>query len=410
MNTDTKPLTLGTTLPAETPAHAAAPKSRLGWLFLLMLILACAGAYMGMKPRLEQRAEVAADSRELAVRSVGVVHPAPALSATPMVFSAELRAVAEATIYARASGYVRKWDVDLGAHVKAGDLLAELDTPELDSSLSQARAVLVQAQAAKELADTTADRWQHLLRDKAVSTQEVDEKKSDADLKKAAVAAASADVQRLEELRSFARITAPFDGTITARSLDVGKLVTAGGSSELYRVAQTNMLRVFVRIPQTYARAVKVGQDATLTLAEMTGRSYQGKVVRTAGSIDPASRTLLTEIEVDNTKGELFAGSYAQVHLNAATDEASLTVPSNAVLFRAVGPQLAVVDDTSHVVLRAARLGRDFGTAIEIIEGVKLGERVVINPPDSIFDGAEVRAVDMNPTDLPEPKAMAEKK
>jgi RND family efflux transporter MFP subunit len=302
--------------------------------------------------------------------------------------------------------------VDLGAHVKAGDLLAELDTPELDSSLSQARALLVQAKAAKELADTTANRWKLLLRDKAVSTQEVDEKKSDADLKKAAVEAAGADVQRLEELRDFARITAPFDGTVTARSLDVGKLVTAGGNSELYRIAQTNMLRVFVRIPQTYARAVKVGQEATLTLAETPGRSFQGKVVRTAGSIDPASRTLLTEIEVDNSKGELFAGSYAQVHLNAATDEASLTVPSNAVLFRAVGPQLAVVDDTSHVVLRAARLGRDFGTAIEIIEGVKLGERVVINPPDSIFDGAEVRAVDMNPTTekAPEKKAVAEKK
>lgn len=394
MSPNTERLTVAAALP-ETKQEAAPAKSMLGWLTIIVLILAGVGGYLGMKPRLEKRAEVAADTTELAVRTVGVVYPAAATQNTPMVFSAELKPVAEATIYARASGYVSKWHKDMGAVVKAGEVLAELDTPELDSSLSQARAVLVQAQAAHALAKMTASRWQKLLADKAVSTQEADEKKADADLKKAAVDAARADVERLEELRSFARITAPFDGTLTARSLDVGKLVTAGGSSELYRIAQTNMLRVFVRIPQAFARAVKIDQEASLTMPEMVGKSYTGKVVRTAASIDPASRTLLTEIEVDNSKGVLLAGSYAQVHLNAAKDEASLTVPSNAVLFRAIGPQLAVVDPSNHVALRAAKLGRDFGTAIEIVDGVKMGERVVINPPDSIFDGVEVRPVEM---------------
>ncbi|MDB6072876.1 MAG: efflux transporter periplasmic adaptor subunit [Verrucomicrobiaceae bacterium] len=399
MNSNSERLALGSTLRDESPVVAPARKPRLGLLFFLVLILVAAGVYAGMKPRLAQRSEVAQESRELAIRSVGVVKPAPATTSTPMVFSGELKPVAEAVIYARASGYVSKWDVDMGAQVKAGDLLAELDTPELDSSLSQARAVLVQAQAAQSLAVMTSNRWQKLLADRAVSTQEVDEKKGDADLKKAAVDAAKADVQRLEELRSFARITAPFDGTITARSLDVGKLVTAGGSSELYRIAQTNKLRVFVRIPQAYARAVEVNQTAELTMPELQGRSFNGKVVRTAASIDPASRTLLTEIEVDNAKGQLLSGSYAQVHLNAAMDEASLTVSSNTVLFRAQGPQLAIVHDDGKVELRLVKLGRDFGTDIEIINGLKLGERVIVNPPDSIFDGAEVNAVEVETTD-----------
>ncbi|MDB6140203.1 MAG: efflux transporter periplasmic adaptor subunit [Verrucomicrobiaceae bacterium] len=393
MNSNSEPLSLGTPLPVASP-DVPQPQARLGLLFVAVAILVAVGVYAGMKPRLAQRSEIAAETRELSVPSVGVVLPAPAISSTPMIFSGELKPVAEATIYARASGYVSKWTVDMGATVKTGQMLAELDTPELDSSLSQARAVLVQAEAAQSLAVMTAARWVKLLGDKAVSTQEVDEKKGDADLKKAAVDAAKADVQRLEELRSFAHITAPFDGTITARSLDVGKLVTAGGSSELYRIAQTNMLRLFVRIPQAYARAVKEGQEAELTMPELVGRSYKGKVVRTAASIDPASRTLLTEIQVDNAKGELLAGSYAQVHLNAATDEASLTVSSNTVLFRAQGPQLVIVDKSGHVELRSVKLGRDFGTDIEIIDGLKLGERVVVNPPDSIFNGAEVHAVE----------------
>jgi len=396
MNTDTESLPLGSLPDPSRLPPVCTRQPRLGWLLIFVLILVAVGVFAGMKPRLLQRAQVAEDTRELALPSVGVVHPAPASTTTPMVFSGELKPLTEASIYARASGYVREWKAELGAHVVSGQLLANLDTPELDSSLRQARAVLVQAEAAHALAQITAVRWQKLAADKAVSTQEVDEKKGDADLKKAAVDAAHADVQRLEELSSFAQITAPFDGTITARNLDVGQLVTAGGTTQLYRIAQTSKLRVFVRIPQSYAHAVKVGQTTELTVPEQVGHTFKGKIVRTAGAIDPASRTLLTEIEADNPKGELFAGSYAQVALTAVNDEASLTVPSNTVLFRAQGSQLAVLDPTgSHVSLRAVKLGRDFGAHIEIVSGVAVGERVVLNPSDSLVDGQEVRAVDI---------------
>ncbi len=400
MNTNSESLPLGSLEPPSTSAPARKPRLLL-WFFLLLILIAV-GLVAGMKPRIEQREQVAADTRELALPSVGVVHPAPATTSVPMVFSGELKPLTEAAIYARASGYVREWKAELGSHVKAGQKLASLDTPELDSSLTQARAVLVQAEAARALADLTAVRWKKLAADKAVSTQEVDEKKGDADLKKAAVDAAKADVERLEELRSFAEITAPFDGTITARILDVGQLVTAGGGSQLYRIAQTNKLRVFVRIPQSYAHAIAVGQATNINVPELAGHTFTGKIVRTAGAIDPASRTLLVEIEVDNTKGELFAGSYAQVGLAAVNQDASLTVPSNTVLFRAQGTQLAVLDaDGGKVSLRAVKLGRDFGTRIEVLNGVALGERVVLNPADSLVDGQEVHAVDI--ADDPKP-------
>ncbi len=405
MNTNTESLPLGPLPPRTDSPPVPARQPRLGLLLVIALVLVGVGVFAGMKPRLVQREQVAAETRELSLPSVGVVHPAPATTSTPMVFSGELKPLTEASIYARASGYVREWKAELGAHVVSGQVLADLDTPELDSSLKQARAVLVQAEAARALADITAVRWTKLLADKAVSTQEVDEKKGDADLKKAAVDAAHADVQRLEELRSFDQITAPFDGTITARNLDVGQLVTAGGSTQLYRIAQTSKLRVFVRIPQSFAHAVSVGQTTTLAVPELVGRSFSGKIVRTAGAIDPASRTLLTEIEVDNPKGELFAGSYAQVTLTAANDEASLTVPSNTVLFRAEGSQLAVLDGTgSHVSLRSVKLGRDFGTHIEVLGGVSLNERVVLNPADSLVDGQEVHAVDIKPDEKPSAK------
>ena len=401
MNTNTECLRLGALEPSETKATSERGP-RLGLWLLFLLILAAAGVFVGMKPRLIQREQAAADTHELAIPSVGVVHPAAATTTTPMVFSGELKPLTEASIYARASGYVQEWKADLGAHVKTGQVLATLDTPELDSSLSQARAVLVQAEAAHALADIASQRWKKLQGDNAVSTQEVDEKKGDAALKKAAVDAARADVQRLEELRAFAQITAPFDGTITARNLDVGQLVTAGGTTQLYRIAQTNSLRVFVRIPQSYAHAVEVGQKTELTVPELKGRTFEAKIVRTAGAIDPASRTLLAEIAVDNSKDELFAGSYAQVALAAMNEDASLTVPSNTVLFRAQGTQLAVLDkDGAHVSLRNVKLGRDFGARIEILSGVAMSDRVVMNPADSLVDGLEVRAVDVKEDEVP---------
>jgi RND family efflux transporter MFP subunit len=209
-------------------------------------------------------------------------------------------------------------------------------------------------------------------------------------------------VKRLEELRGFSEITAPFDGTITARNLDVGQLVNAGGNELLYRIAQTNKLRVFVRIPQSFAHGISVGHATTLTVPELKGRDFEAKIVRTAGAIDPASRTLLAEIEVDNAKGELFAGSYAQVALTAMNENAPLTVPANTVMFRAQGTQVAVVaPDGQHVLLKNVKLGRDFGPRIEILEGVAANDRLVINPADSLVDGMEVRPVDVTDEGIP---------
>lgn len=374
------------------PAHKAdaPPPPRLGRVFFIVLLIAAAAFVFGWLPRAKERAVVKSDARELAIPTVQLIAPAPAKAAPPLVLSGELKANAEASINARASGYVRRWLVDIGARVEQGQLLAELDTPELDRELAQARAELNQSEAARDLASTTAVRWREMLAGKTVSPQETDEKAADLELKKATVEASRAKVQRLEDLLGYNRITAPFAGTITARNLDVGQLVTEGAGRELFHLTQTDKLRVFVRVPQSYARAVAVGQTAELAAPELPGRIFAGKIARTAGAMDAASRTLLTEIEVDNSKGELLAGSYTQVRLIDAKPDAPLTLPSNTLLFRPEGPQVAVVAN-DRVSMRTVQLGRDFGTAVEILVGLTDAERVVLNPADSLVDGVEVR-------------------
>ena len=232
-----------------------------------------------------------------------------------------------------------------------------------------------------------------MLQAKTVSAQEADEKSSDLDLKKATVEAARSNVQRLEDVAGFAHITAPFAGTITARRLDLGQLVTAGAGQELFRLAQVDKLRLFVRVPQTHARSITAGQKAELTLSEIPGRKFEATVVRTAGAVDAASRTLLVELEVDNARGEILAGSYAQVRLPDAQPEPNVTLPSNTLLFRPEGPQIALVVN-GHVAMRPVTLGRDFGQVIEILDGVGPQDRVIVNPADSLLDGAEVRATE----------------
>jgi RND family efflux transporter MFP subunit len=281
--------------------------------------------------------------------------------------------------------------VDIGARVEAGQLMAELETPEIDRELSEDRADLKQAEAAKGLAKATAKRWTQMLSGNTVSAQEAEEKTSDLSLKEAAVESAGAKVERLQELTGFARITAPFAGTVTARNLDIGQLVDAGGSRELFRVAKTDRLRVFVRVPQSYTRSVTAGQRAELTVPEMPERKFEATIVRDAGAIDAASRTLLTELEVDNAKGELLAGSYASIRLTEAHPEVSMTIPSNCLLFRAEGPQVGIVDASHHVELRSVTVGRDLGATIEIVKGVAMGDQLVLNPPDALVTGIEVR-------------------
>jgi RND family efflux transporter MFP subunit len=366
---------------------------RLGRLFLVALILAAIAFAIGFFPRAKERATVKDETHELALATVDVTSPAPAKASPPLQFSGEVKPLAEAAIYARASGYVRRWLVDIGARVEQGQLLAELDTPELDRDLAQGRAERAQAEAAHALAQTTARRWTEMRAAKTVSPQEADEKIADLALKKATVEAAGAKVQRLEEMVHFNRITSPFAGTVTMRTIDVGQLVTMAAGRELFHIVQSDRLRVFVRVPQNYARAVTVGQTAELVLTELPGRTFDARVVRTAGTLDASSRTLLTELEVDNAKGELLAGSYVQVRFKDARLDAVLSIPANALLFRIEGTMVGVVGEDNHVALRKVVMGRDFGMTVEILEGLTATDRVIVNPPDSLVDGSEVRPV-----------------
>ena len=273
-------------------------------------------------------------------------------------------------------------------------MVAEIDTPELNQELAQLRAQLAQTQAALALAETTAARWADLVKSSSVSEQEAAEKKADLELKSATVAAARANVRRLEELQSFGRVNAPFAGTITARGTDIGQLVASSSGNELFRLAQTRTLRVFVRVPQSAAQGVAPGQMTELTIPELPGRVFPAKVVRTSGAMSADSRTLLTEMEVDNSRGEILAGTYVQVRLTETKVNPTLTLPSNTLLFRSEGPQVGVVGTDGKVNLRSVTLGRDFGPSVEILGGVGPSDRVILNPADSLVGGITVRVAE----------------
>jgi RND family efflux transporter MFP subunit len=328
---------------------------------------------------------------------VAVVSPIPGKAAAGLPLPAEVKALVESPIYARASGYLKRWLVDIGAKVEAGQLLAEIDTPELNQELAHARAELAQTEAALALAKITAARWADLLKTASVSEQEAAEKQSDFTLKTATVEAARSNVRRLEELQSFARVTAPFAGTITARKTDVGELIAAGSGKELFRLAQTGTLRIYVRVPQTIARGVAPGQTAELTIPELPGRVFPAKVMRTSGAMDAASRTLLVELEVDNSQGLIFAGAYAQARFPDAAEVAVLTLPSDAVMFRTEGSQVGLVSPDGKVELHSVTIGRDFGPTMEILDGLKSSDRVIVNPSDSLVSGAKVRVLETPP-------------
>ncbi len=367
----------------------AAPKLWRAAVVAAPVILALLA--IGLVPRWHERTVLAHESRELALPTVEVVSPAPAKSPPGVLLPAEVQPWIDTPIYARATGYVKRWLVDLGAHVKAGQLLAEIETPELDQELDQARHELAEAEASLGIAKITAARYTDLLKTASVNEQETAEKQADYTLKTAVAAAARANVRRLEELRAFARVTAPFDGTVTARDVDVGDLITAGSTKQLFRLAQTDRLRVYVDVPQPVAVAVSPGQHAELLVPERPNRVFPATVARTAGAISPDSRTLLVELEVDNSRGEILAGSFAQVRLMKAKGAPPLTLPGNALLFRAEGPQVGIVGPDDKVELRSVKLGRDFGTTVEILSGVGPSDRVVLNPSDGLNSGTRVR-------------------
>jgi RND family efflux transporter MFP subunit len=296
-------------------------------------------------------------------------------------------------IFARTNGYVRNWYTDIGTRVKKGQLLAEIDTPEVDQQLRQARADFSTAQANFQLAHTTDQRWRELLNTKSVSQQAADTAAGDASAKKAALASAEANVARLNDLESFKHALAPFDGVVTSRNTDIGALINAGQGSALFRVADTSKLRVYVLVPQLYAANTTPGLDADLTFPERPGKTYPAQVVRTADALDPSSRTLQVELLVDNSSGELFPGAYAQVHFKLARGADSLRVPANAVLFRSTDLQVAVVGADHRVTLKNITTGRDFGTSLEVLTGLAPGEDIIVDPSDSTATGTLVRVL-----------------
>jgi RND family efflux transporter MFP subunit len=309
-----------------------------------------------------------------------------------LVLPGVVQAYIEAPIYARTSGYLRKWYTDIGARVKKGELLAEIDTPEVDRQLSQARADLNTAQANLALSRTTNQRWKALLATQSVSQQDADEKAGDAAAKQAMEQSAAQNVARLNDLESFKRVLAPFDGVVTARNTDIGALINAGeaAGSELFRLADTDELRIYAQVPEAYAATVTAGLKAELHFAEHPGKTYLAEAVRTSNALDPTSRTLQVELHLDNKDGEILPGAYAQVHFKLPSSTETLRLPANTVLFRAPGLQVATVGSDNRIKLKSITQGRDFGKTIEVLEGITQDDAVVVNPPDSITDGVAV--------------------
>jgi RND family efflux transporter MFP subunit len=306
----------------------------------------------------------------------------------------------DSPIYARTNGYLKTWHVDIGARVKKGQLLAEIETPEIDQQLQQAKSDLETAQANYNIAKITASRWEFLVSTGSVSQQETDQAKSDLAAKKATADASASNVRRLEELQSFEKIYAPFDGIITERDTDLGALIDAGANApkQLFHLASIEKLRVFVPIPEVYSRAANSGAQATLTLDEFPGEVFKGTIVRNANAIDSSSRTLLTEVDVENPQGKLLPGAYVFVHLNLPESIKSVTIPANTLLFRKEGLQVGVVRD-GKVELLSVKMGRDYGNSVEIVSGLTSSDAVIVSPSDSLANGAEVKIAQQNAGD-----------
>lgn len=360
----------------------------------VLLLGALGAAFWGVTTRTRSLDLVTQETREMAVTAVAVVTPERGTPQEEISLPGTMQAFIDAPIYARTNGYLKKWYADIGTHVRTGELIAEIDTPELDQQLQQARADLATAEANARLAMTTAERYRELIKTDSVSRQDLDNANGNLDARTAGVESARANVKRLEQLQAFQRIEAPFDGVVTARNTDVGALIDSGSNAkELFHVAAVHKLRVFINVPEVYARAAQTGLNADLTLKEFPGRRFTGKLVRTSSAIDVASRTLLTEIDVDNPKGELLPGSYAEVHLKLPTAAATLKLPVDALIFKTDGLQVAAVDKNDRVRLITVVTGRDFGDTVEVVSGLDGSERVIANPPDSLAAGQVVRVV-----------------
>lgn len=386
----------------ETPQREAV---RAGALrrYRLPLILAGVAAVLliiGIVPRLRANSAL---NEQVAVQSaltVRVVSPGHAPVSQELLLPGAVMPYADASVYARTSGYIQRWTSDIGAKVKTGQLLATIETPELDAQLQQARADAATAQANYNYANTTSQRWQQMLQTQSVSQQDADSKTADMQAKRATLASAQANVARLTEMVSYEKVSAPFDGVITVRNVDVGALVTAGGTpglaapaNELFHIAQTNVLRTFTDIPQNDASFVSVGTQVYLTTQQYPGRQFPARVARSSDVIDPSSRTMRVEVDVDNKDGALRPGAYVQVHLALDTAHPALELPVSALLFRPNGVTVAVVSDSNKVALKTVTIGRDFGTYVEIATGLTATDRVIDNPGDAITAGEAVQVM-----------------
>jgi RND family efflux transporter MFP subunit len=360
---------------------------------LILLVVALCLAVWGEVSRVRARASLGKEAAQAAIPTVVTVTPNRTPLGEELVLPGTVQAYIEAPIYARTNGYLKEWRTDIGTPVTKGQLLGEIDTPEVDRQLAQAEADLATARANESLSNSTNVRWKGLLATESVSKQDADEKAGDAAAKKAAADSAAANVARLRDLTSFKRVVAPFDGVITARNTDIGALINAGQSTgaELFRIADMHKLRIFVQVPEAYAAATGPGLEADLRFAEQPSRTFTARTVRTSNALDPTLRTLQVELELDNAKRDVFPGAYAEVHFKLPASAQSLRLPANTVLFRAAGLQVATIDGQKRVKLKSIVQGRDFGSTIEILSGVEADEVVILNPPDSLTDGVQVR-------------------
>jgi RND family efflux transporter MFP subunit len=381
----------------QAPPPPAAPISaaRLRQFLWIAVALAVVLAIWGIVSRVSARYAL---SRQIAVATtaaVVTVKPTVAPRSEALVLPGSVQANYEAPIYARTNGYLRAWSTDIGTPVKKGQLLAEIETPEVDQQLGQARADLATAEANYELAKATDVRWQRLVAAQLVSKQDADERAGDAAAKKAVVRSAAANVARLREMESFKRVLAPFDGVVTQRNTDIGALINAGQSpgAALFHVADTQRLRIYVSVPQPYASSIQPGMSADLVFAERPDKRYPATVAFTAQALDPASRTLQVQLQVENPRHELLPGAYAEVHFNLPAAAPTVRLPANALLFRAQGLLVAAVGGDHRVRLKRITQGRDFGSSIEVLDGIDPADDIVLNPSDSIADGALVRVV-----------------
>lgn len=378
-------------------------RSRTALIALLAIVLVLLA--IGIIPRITQRRALSSEVNAASDSVLSVtVATASRQQGAPLSLPGTLQPLHEAVVYARSAGYVRKWYADIGARVTSGEVLATIEAPEVDQDVMQGQAQLKQANANLALAKSDLDRWQSLARDSAVSQQELDQKTAAYEAASATSNAQRANLDRLTSLQGYTRVLAPFAGTVTARNVDVGALVSPGasgsgtGGAGLFRVSQTDTMRVYISVPQSLTPAIRVGQIANVSLAEQRGRVFAGRVTRTADALDPATRTLLVEVDVDNKDRSLLAGSFVQVELSTNAMVSPITVPANALLFNAAGTQVVVIDAHNVAHYHKVTVGRDYGATVQILSGIDDGSTIALNPSDEIQDGHVVRPVRSTPT------------